>query len=159
MEKIPQNREDWSEYRPVEFIYRGKWVDNWFSNMVPYPIEMHGVVYNSVENYYQAMKSMDPADWERVAAMTPSNAKRIGKMLKLRPDWEHLKEGFMYDALVAKFTQQPFMTILLDTGDQILIEWNNWGDRIWGVDIHDNKGQNLLGKLLMRIREELRHGK
>jgi len=154
-----KNNTDWSEHRPAEFKYNGRWIHNWFSNMLSSPITIDGIRYNSVENYYQAMKSLDPDDWERVAIMSPSGSKKWGRKTKLRPDWELVKRDVMKKALLEKFSHEPWTIMLKATGIEVIVEWNNWGDRIWGVEISDNKGQNLLGKLLMEIREDLKHGK
>ncbi len=60
---------------------------------------------------------------------------------------------------MAKFTQNPdLLSKLLATGDAELIEGNTWGDRVWGVDLYRGAGENHLGKILMRIRDELRDG-
>lgn len=61
----------------------------------------------------------------------------------------------MYEICLAKFSQNEELKIkLLATGDEHLEEGNTWGDRIWGTV--NSKGQNHLGKILMRVREELR---
>lgn len=63
----------------------------------------------------------------------------------------------MYEICKAKFRQNPDLAErLISTSDFELIEGNNWGDHIWGVC--DGYGENRLGKILMRIREELIHG-
>lgn len=78
-------------------------------------------------------------------------------MVKLRPDWEDVKEQVMEDIVRAKFTQNQYLgDWLLNTGDAELIEGNNWGDTTWGVDIRTKKGKNLLGKILMKVRAELK---
>lgn len=148
--------ENWIRYRPATFEYNGRWIKNWFSNFVPIPIIVDGIHYTSVENYYQAMKSLKEEDHWRIANLTPSQAKREGRKLKIRADWEEVKYRIMKQALIYKVEQNPkFRDQLLATGNEVLIEWNNWGDRIWGVDIKDNLGQNLLGKALMEVREVL----
>lgn len=64
----------------------------------------------------------------------------------------------MYEICLAKFTQHEFLKeALLATGDSELIEGNTWRDYFWGVC--NGKGQNKLGKILMRIRAELRNQK
>ena len=78
-------------------------------------------------------------------------------MVNLRPDWEDVKVQVMEDIVRAKFTQNPYLgDWLFNTGDSELIEGNNWGDTTWGVDIKTKKGKNLLGKILMKIRDELK---
>ena len=63
----------------------------------------------------------------------------------------------MEEIVRAKFTQNPKLKEqLLSTGDAILIERNTWNDRYWGVDIRSGVGKNHLGKILMKIRSELK---
>lgn len=148
---------NWEKHRPETFEYVGGWIRNWFSNMAPAPIEMGFIKYASTENYYQAMKSENEEDWKRIATLAPNISKKEGRKLTLRPDWEGIKYGIMKIALKAKFRQPIWKEKLLATGDSILIEWNNWNDKVWGVSVKDNLGENLLGKALMEIREELKN--
>ena len=75
--------------------------------------------------------------------------------MQLRHDWEKVKFDIMYEICKAKFSQNAELKDkLLATGDEYLEEGNTWGDRIWGTV--NGKGQNNLGKILMRVREELR---
>lgn len=152
---------NWKQYKPKEFEYNGKWIKNWFSNMVPCEIEIDGLKYNSVENYFQAMKVMpfESTMHVAIALATPSRSKQLGRQVELRPDWNDIKYEVMKRGLLAKWSKPEYRDVLLATGDEIIIEWNNWGDRIWGVDIRDDEGLNLLGKALMEIREELRTNK
>lgn len=87
--------------------------------------------------------------------LDPSSAKRKGRHVQLRHDWEKVKFDIMYEICKAKFSQNAELKDkLLATGDEYLEEGNTWGDRIWGTV--NGKGQNNLGKILMRVREELR---
>lgn len=87
--------------------------------------------------------------------LNPSQAKKLGRSVSLRPDWEDIKIDIMYNICKAKFTQnETLKTKLLKTGDATLIEGNTWGDKIWGQV--NGVGENNLGKILMRIREELK---
>ena len=75
----------------------------------------------------------------------------------MRADWEQVKFQVMEDCVRYKFTHHPDLRVaLLATGDAELIEGNDWGDRIWGV--YQGQGENRLGKILMKIRAELRAG-
>ena len=70
-------------------------------------------------------------------------------------DWDAVKTTYMYEIVKAKFMQNAELRIkLLETGNEHLEEGNTWGDRIWGTV--NGVGQNRLGKILMRVREELR---
>jgi len=142
---------NWLQYKPETFEYNGRWIKNWFSNMVYSPFKVNGEHYNSVENFYQAHKACSPEEHTMIAQATPSEAKRLGRRTQMRADWEQIKYDVMKRGLLFKFTFDPYKTQLLNTGDDILIEWNNWNDRIWGVTL-DGKGLNLLGIALMDIR-------
>lgn len=153
---VIDKNQDWSKYKPAyPFPLVKGWVRNWFSNFAESPITINNITYSSVENYYQAMKSMDINDHKAIAAMSPSKSKMSGRRLALRPDWEDVKQDVMTDALIQKFLIPEWRDKLLLTGDETLIEWNNWNDKIWGVSIKDCKGANLLGQILMQIRTEL----
>ena len=76
------------------------------------------------------------------------------KNLKIRDDWNSVRDDVMYDALVAKFAQnQKLKRTLIDTGDIDIIEASP-RDSYWGWG-SDKKGQNQLGKLLMKVRSEM----
>ena len=91
---------------------------------------------------------------ERFFGLSGGQAKRLGKRVELRPDWEDVKIDIMRQVLKSKFTQNPELKAkLIATGDAELIEGNNWNDRFWGVC--NGKGQNHLGRLLMELRAEL----
>lgn len=151
-------RNDWSEFRPRTFEYNGKWIKNWFSNMIPSPIFIGGSDWEwpSVENYYQAMKSEAPEIQQMIKEATPQMAKQLGKRIALRPDWELIKEDKMKYGLLIKFQQSPWYEALMATGDTQIIEWNNWGDKYWGADHLTGKGLNRLGCLLMQLRAEFK---
>lgn len=146
--------EDYSQYRPAEFTYEGRWIRNWFSNMIESPIEIDGIRWRSVENYYQAMKTTNMAERKEMAQVPPKMAKSMGNLILIRPNWEQLKFEVMLNGLRAKFRDIEWATKLKATNDEMIIEWNNWNDKYWGVSIKDNKGHNYLGKALMQIRDE-----
>jgi ribA/ribD-fused uncharacterized protein len=132
------------------------------SNFYNSPIVIDNIAYPTVEHFFQAMKSFNDNDRKRVAsAPTPGIAKRMGRMLPLRPDWESVKEDLMYLGLRVKFANKELAEQLLDTGDAELTEGNWWHDNTWG-DCQCERcggipGQNKLGKLLMRVREEIKN--
>jgi len=117
--------------------------------------------FRSTEAAYQAFKSNDENVWKKFADLTPFEAKKLGNQLKLRSDWEEIKEETMYRLLLVKFASEELAKMLLDTGDSELIEGNTWHDSYWGNCICEKcgKGQNMLGKLLMKIRSELKEEK
>ena len=90
-------------------------------------------------------------------AETPGEAKRLGK--GRRPttrDWKDQRVAIMHGLLRQKFGQPDLRDKLLATGDVVLQEGNRWGDMYWGVDLQTRSGENVLGKLLMELRTELR---
>jgi len=130
-------------------------VFRFLSNFHPCEATYGDLVFPSAEHAYQAAKTLDPK--RRVWVLecnTPASAKRYGRKLKKRPTWESIKVDVMREVLWSKFANPELGDLLLATGDAILLEENNWGDRFWGVV--DGDGQNVLGNLLMEIREELK---
>jgi hypothetical protein len=129
-----------------------------FSNFAAYPISLAGKRWPTSEHYFQAQKFKDAASRERIRkAKTPMIAARLGRdrSLALRRDWESVKVGVMTDAVLAKFSQhEDLRELLLGTGDVLLVEHTD-NDAYWG-DGGDGSGKNMLGQVLMRVRERLR---
>jgi len=132
--------------------------DQVFSNFVASPVEMDGIVFPTVEHAYQAAKTLDMAERKRIASLpTPGKAKRAGRGVELRPDWEEVKYKIMKVLLYQKFSEEPFKGNLLGTEDAVIVEdASAWNDKIWGVG-RDGKGQNLLGRCLMEVRDMLKN--
>ncbi|MBI5762056.1 MAG: NADAR family protein [Planctomycetes bacterium] len=126
------------------------------SNFWLAPVVHEGIAYPSAEHAYQAAKTLDMAERRRIAAIRdPAEAKREGRKLTLRPDWETAKFTVMEHCVRDKFTRNADLTAkLLATGNAELIEGNTWGDRVWGV--YQGQGENRLGKILMKVRAEIR---
>ena len=98
---------------------------------------------------------MDKRKRRKVAACkTPGDAKRQGRKFRRRPKWEAIKVDAMREILWTKFSDPYMAELLLATGDAMLLEENDWGDRFWGVV--DGDGLNVMGNLLMEIREDLK---
>lgn len=121
------------------------------SNFYMSPVEFDGGEYPSVENAFQAAKEI--GDRERFKTCGPGQAKKFGRKVKLRPDWEEIKIEVMTVIVRNKFTNPDLREKLLATGDQELVEGNWWRDTFWGV--YRGVGRNELGKILMKIRQEL----
>lgn len=133
--------------------FRNKY--EFLSNFYPCLIVYDNDTYASVERAFQAAKCEDRL--ERLQfQICPSDkeAKKRGRDVKLRPDWEDVKVDIMRDLLKYKFSQPHLLKLLIETGDAELIECNTWGDTFWGVC--KGEGQNMLGELLMEIREEVK---
>ena len=132
--------------------FRGKY--EFLSNMYPSVLYVDGEVYPSAEHAFQAMKSLNRDDRIAISvSRSAKEAKEAGKLVSLRPDWEDVKVDFMYKILKAKFLNADLAQKLKDTGDEELIEGNTWKDTFWGVC--EGKGKNMLGQLLMKVREEI----
>lgn len=135
-------------------VFRGTYA--FLSNMHAVDFEWDGRIYHSSEAAYQSAKSLDPAVRERFSAMAGVTAKREGKKIALRPDWEDVKDAVMEEIVFAKFSQNPELAQkLADTGDMELTEGNRWHDTYWGVDLMTGKGENHLGRILMKVRAQL----
>lgn len=125
------------------------------SNFYLVDLVYEGVSYRSVEHAYQAAKTFDHLARLRVAAApTPGEAKKLGRALRLRSDWETAKFDVMLELLRQKFAHEELADLLVATYPMVLVEGNDWGDRIWGVC--GGVGENRLGWLLMQVRDELR---
>lgn len=136
---------------------------DFLSNFYTSPIEIGGINYPTVEHYFQAMKTTDIADRMLIAqAATPGKAKRMGRGVTLRADWEDIKNEVMYTGLKAKFKDPELRERLLSTGTATLIEGTTWHDKCWGVcycDQCQGQGENRLGRLLMKLRDEIKNEK
>jgi ribA/ribD-fused uncharacterized protein len=132
------------------------------SNFYPSPFTHDGIEYPTVEHFFQAAKTLDIQERKAIAAAkTPGLAKRMGRSVQLRPDWEKVKAYYMELGLCLKFANKDLAEKLLATGDEELIEGNWWHDNIWGSCMCDKciniPGRNMLGILLMDLRKKLRY--
>jgi ribA/ribD-fused uncharacterized protein len=148
------------------------------------PIHYRQYAFATGEHFFQAMKATNRTDFMKVvSSATPGEAKANGQhMLRLRPDWERVKYDVMRLVLACKFTPgRDEASVLLATGDALLVEGTTWGDQTWGVDLKAGRklttrtadreaaggpwepgepwemspGRNWLGVLLMARRAEL----
>ena len=115
------------------------------------------ISYPSIEHAYQAMKTLDfNLRTEIRNAPTAALAKKLGRKLTVRSDWDSIKLAIMEKLLKVKFTPSTQLAKLLEeTGDAELVEGNTWGDTFWGQCPYGT-GYNHLGKLLMKVRAENR---
>ena len=128
---------------------------SFLSNFYPCKIEYDGVTYPTSEHAFQASKTHDIDERRAIARVSGAGrAKKMGRKLKLRNDWENVRIGIMGQILRIKFSDPDLRRRLLETDSEELIEGNTWGDQFWGVC--DDVGENNLGKLLMKIRGEIR---
>ena len=133
--------------------FRGEYF--FLSNFYEAPVTYKGLTYSNNEAAFQAQKCLTEEEKKLFTKVSPSEAKRMGRRVKLRPDWEIVKENEMRNIVKAKFEQNPYIAEkLLATGDAYLEEGNTWGDRTWGTV--NGVGRNLLGNILMDIRTLLK---
>ncbi len=130
------------------------------SNFAPTPITLKGCTWPTVEHYFQAQKFAG-TDHEEAIRLARSSmvAARMGRSRQrsLRPDWEIAKDAIMLEAVRAKFIQHADLRAkLLATGDARIVE-HRARDAYWG-DGPNGSGKNMLGQILMLVREELREG-
>ncbi len=129
------------------------------SNYSRHHVAYEGVTYPTAEAVFAAAKTLDVSLRRRIAAApSPGAAKRMGRQLKLREDWEDIKVAVMREILAAKFSNATLAQRLIETSGQ-LSEDNIWHDQIWGNCVcsahKDIPGRNLLGILLMELRNDL----
>ncbi|MBR0542558.1 MAG: NADAR family protein [Clostridia bacterium] len=133
--------------------FRGEYF--FLSNFYEAPIQYDGLVYRNNEAAFQAQKCENKDDRKRFTAMNPSEAKRAGRKVKLRPYWDEIKYDIMFRLVFNKFLQNADLADkLVATGDVPLEEGNDWGDKIWGTV--NGVGENHLGKALMETRRLLK---
>lgn len=130
-----------------------------FSNFSRHPVLMGGKIYPTSEHFFQSQKFVGTPHEEEVRlAANPSTAAAMGRdrSRPLRKDWEMVKVDIMKSVLLAKFTQhEDLKKLLLSTGDQDIIEHTK-NDCYWG-DGGNGSGKNMLGQLLMWVREEIKN--
>jgi ribA/ribD-fused uncharacterized protein len=140
------------------YFYSTQDIFGFLSNFSRYPIVIGGHTWPTVEHYFQAQKFAGTEYFGAILhAASPTIAARMGRSRQrpLRSDWEEVKDEIMHEALLAKFTQHPDLRErLLETGEAGIVE-HTARDRYW-ADGGDGSGRNMLGRLLMRVRDELR---
>lgn len=129
-----------------------------FSNFSPHGFELDGLWWPTSEHYFQAQKFAGTPYAERIRlAKSPMIAARMGRSRKepIRPEWNDVKDSVMRTAVLCKFkANEEIRGVLLATGDALLVE-NAPGDYYWGCGA-DGSGLNMLGRILMEVRELLR---
>ena len=129
-----------------------------FSNFSQHGFALDDKFWKTSEHYFQAQKFAGTDHEEELRmAKTPKDVANMGRERKrpLREDWEEVKDDVMRKAVLRKFeTHKDIREILLSTGDEEIIE-NAKGDYYWGCGA-DGSGKNMLGKILMEVRDKLR---
>lgn len=160
-----------NQFEDIRFYLRDKEQYGFLSNFYPSPFIIDNVRYSTVEHYYVSMKSDDLNYKQKIInSETPGRAKRLGddnhkksffvnNLYKKKENWEEIKFEIMEKALYAKFSQNlTLKNALKATSPKLLLE-DSPTDLIWGTGVIDNNGNyygnNMLGKLLMKIRSLL----
>lgn len=133
--------------------FRGKHF--FLSNFYPTIVYFEGFAYPSSEHAYVASKTSDETTRRVIAKIsTAAEAKNYGYRIRLRDNFDSMKLALMYEIVHSKFSRDVYLKQeLLNTNDATLIEGNTWGDTYWGIC--DGLGDNHLGKILMKVREEI----
>ncbi len=139
--------------------FDGHWA--FLSNFYWNEIEFEGITYPTNEHFFQAMKTLDINERRAIAnCRIPGQAKRMGRRVALRPDWEVVKESVMLEGLCLKFADEQLADWLLETGDEELVEGTTWHDNEWGncscPKCAHIEGKNKLGRLLMIVRDMIK---
>lgn len=130
--------------------FRGKYY--FLSNFSDSKITINGITFLNAEAAFQSFKDIERQS--EFSNLNPSSAKRKGRNVRLRHDWEQVKDNIMYQVVRAKFEQNDDLRLkLIATNNEYLEEGNTWNDTYWGVC--RGRGKNMLGKILMKVRSEL----
>ena len=145
-----------AHYSSSQNILEFKGDYRYLSNMYKVFFRIDGTLYLSVEHWYQANKTTNPDIYDSIRkCSTPYEAKTVGnQIIEIRPDWDDIKLDIMYKGVHAKFSQNRDLKSKLLSTRGLLVEGNTWGDQYWGIC--KGIGENHLGKILVRVREELR---
>lgn len=138
--------------------FRGKYY--FLSNFFTASVEYKGIQYQNNEAAFQAMKCENIEKRKEFSNLPPNEAKRLGRKVNLRSDWENIKFGVMREVVHQKFSQNPYLAEkLIQTYPEKLIEGNTWHDNTYGNCVCDRcrdiPGKNMLGKILMEERNLL----
>jgi N-glycosidase YbiA len=143
---------------PIHFYSAKEQPYGCFSNFAPYPFELDGVRWPTSEHYFQAQKFAGKSHVEEIRRVaSPMIAARMGRShtRPLRTDWNEVKDDIMRRAVLCKFvTHADIRQVLLSTGGDRIVE-RTTRDYYWGCGT-DGTGKNMLGRILMEVREILR---
>lgn len=136
-------------------------LSNFYPSCIYLKVQNDWIACRTVEHAFQASKTIYPRQQlEIISAETPGKAKRLGRQLILRNNWEDIKINIMRQLLMQKFADVDLRVKLLATGDEELVEGNYWHDNFYGdcrcEKCKNIQGKNILGTLLMEERERIK---
>lgn len=132
--------------------FKGK--NHFLSNFSDSEFELEGMKFKNAEAAFQSFKNLKRQ--KEFLNLNPSAAKKLGRSVELRDDWDEVKDHIMYKVVRAKFTStKELMDKLIATGDAHLEEGNNWNDKYWGTS--KGIGENMLGRILMLVRTHVKN--
>ena len=160
--RLEQYRDPWLFSKCMESNCIGFYTREWYclDNFASFKVEYKGVIYSTSEHAYQAAKFIESAPEvaeEITNSFSAHDAQRIARENKdkICSDWELKKLQIMEEILREKLKQNPYVQKkLLQTGDYTIVE-DSPKDSYWGWG-NDMDGYNHLGKLWMKLRQELR---
>lgn len=129
------------------------YLSNMYQCKVPMRINGKTYQFSSVEAAFQAHK--DPERAGEFVGIYGKDAKKLGRQVNMRRDWESIKDDIMRDCVRSKFENNPKLAAKLKSTEGLLVENNTWGDRYWGMC--GGVGQNKLGQILMEERDVLQN--
>lgn len=139
-----------TETRICGFFQEYRFLSNFYKCL---KFEWLGYEFDNTEAAYMASKSTDRHVHKLFSTLAPNVARNIGQSIIIRPDWNDVRLDVMMNVNRLKYNDPVLRKLLDDTGNKILVETNTWGDFFWGASV-DGVGENNLGKILMRIRDE-----
>jgi ribA/ribD-fused uncharacterized protein len=145
-------------FEPLYFYKAYKYgLTKGFSNFSLDNVEIEGIgKFPTSEAAYQAHKNLENKDYviKQQESKTPTISKRLGKYVEISEEFENNKDEIMEKIIKLKFTQNSeIKESLLSTGLKIIIS-SDINDTYWGIG-KDGQGKNMLGKILMKIRNEM----
>mgnify|MGYP002851785871 CR=1 FL=1 len=132
-----------------------------FSNFTESQLTYEGVSYTNPEAMFQSMKLLNKEQRKQFSSLSPATAKKMGRSVSLRDDWEEVKYDCMLQTVLARCEQEVnFSETLKHTGDSFIFEdTTGWHDNEWGCCSCDKcsgkKSKNMLGLALMDARARL----
>lgn len=125
------------------------------TNFYPCTIVYKGETYPSVEHAYQAAKCKELSDAAMIRCCgSPRKALELGQKVERKENWKNIKVSVMKELLRNKFISPVLARQLIETKNAIITDDKPWGDTFWGSV--KGEGRNVLGLLLMEVRDELK---